>query len=86
MGQGHAALEVVDHNGLYVALVVGTGGGVAYMTHGDVPLAQGMKPLGREYLADQSHIAAGGKNPLIVDHDAGALLAPMLQGKQAIIG
>ena len=86
MGQGHAPLEVVNHDRLYVALVVRAGGGIAHMAHRDVPLSQGMEPLGREHLADQPHIAAAGEYPLIVDHDSGALLAPVLQSEQAVIG
>ena len=85
MGQSHTPFEVVDNDGLYVALMVGAGGGIAHMAYGDISLAQRFQPLGRKYFTDQSHVAAGGEHPPVVDHDAGALLSPVLQSKQAVI-
>ena len=86
MGQGHAALIVVDQNGLHIALVVAAGGAVAHMTHGNVSLAQRIQPLLGEHLADQTHIPVRSKYSVIIHHNARALLSAVLQRIQGIIG
>ena len=85
MGQGHAALVVVDDQGLHVALVVRAGGGVAHMAHGDVAAAQGLQPLRREHIVYKAHIPVGTENAVVIDHHAGAFLAPVLQGEQTVV-
>ena len=86
VGQGHAALVVVHQDGLDVALVVGPGGAVAHVAHGDGAGAQGAEPLLRKHVVHQPHIPVGGEKPVIVHYDARALLPPVLQGIQGIVG
>ena len=86
VGQGHPALVVVDDNGLGVALSVGAGGSVAHMAHNDVTGSQLLKPLFWENIVYKSFITVGGKNAVIIDHDACALLTTVLQGKKPVIG
>ena len=77
---------MVYQNRLNVALVVGAGGAVAHVAHGDVAGAQGLEPFPGEHLADQAHVPPGGKEAVVVHHNAGALLAPVLQGIECVIG
>ena len=84
--QGHPALVMVDNNGLGVALAVGAGGGVAHMTYNDVAGAQLLQPFLWKNIVYKSFITVGGKNAIIIDHDACALLTTVLQGKKPVIG
>ena len=86
VGQGHPALVVVDDDGLGVALAVGAGGGVAHMTYNDVAGAQLLQPFLWKNIVYKSFITVGGKNTIIIDHDACALLTTVLQGKKPVIG
>ena len=86
VGQGHAALVVVHQDGLDVALVVGPGGAVAHVAHGDGPRAQRAEPLCREHVVHQPHVPVGGEDPVVVHRDAGALLPPVLEGIQGVVG
>ena len=86
VGQGHAALVVVHQDGLDVPLVVGPGGAVAHVAYGDGARAQGAEPLRRKHLVHQPHIPVRGEHAIIVHRDAGALLAPVLEGVQGVIG
>ena len=56
------------------------------MAHGDVPAAQRLQPALREHLAHQSHVPVRGEYAVVIDHDAGALLPPVLQGVKGIVG
>ena len=85
VGQGHAALVVVDQDGLDIALVVAAGGTVADVAHGDVAGAQRPEPLLGEDLAHEAHVPVGGEDTVVVDGDARALLAPVLQGIKRVI-
>ena len=86
VGQGHAALVVVHQDGLDVPLVVGPGGAVAHVAYGDGARAQGAEPLRRKHLVHQPHIPVRGEHAIVVHRDAGALLAPVLEGVQGVIG
>ena len=86
VGKSHAALVMVDDQGLDVALVVRTGGGVAHVAHHNVAQAQRGQMLRGEHLVDQARVPVRGEHAVIVDDDAGALLAPVLEGKKAVIG
>ena len=86
MGQRHAALEMVHQNWLDVPLVVAAGGAVAHMAHGDGAGPQLRQALPGKHLVHQAHIPVGGKHAIVIDNNSGALLSPVLQGVQRIIG
>ena len=77
---------MVDDHGLGVGAALAPGGGVAYMAHGHAAPAQPLQHLGGEYLADQAHVFVAGDHAAVVDGDARALLAPVLQGVEGVIG
>ena len=85
VAQGHGALHMVDDHGLGVGAALPAGGGVAHMAHGDAAGAQALQDLRGEYLADQSHVLVAGDDAVVVDGDAGALLAPVLKGVQGVV-
>ena len=86
VGQRHAALIVVDQNGLDVALVVRTGGTVAHMADGDIAKSQRAEPLLGKHIADQPHVPPGAEQAVIVDNDTGTFLPAVLKGVQSVIG
>ena len=86
MGQRHAALIVVDQNGLDVALVVRTCGTVAHMADGDVAKPQRAEALLGKHIADQPHVPPGAEQAVIVDNDTGTFLPAVLKGVQSVIG
>ena len=86
MGQGHAALLVVDLNGLAVAPDRGSSGAVAGVAYRHGPPGQPGQRLAAEHLPHQPQILVGGKYPVVVDHDAAALLPPVLEGVEAVVG
>ena len=77
---------MVDDQGLGVDTALVAGGGVADMAHGHVAGAQVLQDLGGKDLADQSHILVAGDDAVVIDGDAGALLAPVLEGIQGVVG
>ena len=85
VGDGHASLLMVDLNRLAVAPYGGPCGAVACMTHGHGPLGQAVQGVNGKHLAHQSHILAGGKHPIVIDHYSAALLSPVLEGVQSIV-
>ena len=84
MGQRHAALEMVHQNWLDVPLVVAAGGAVAHMAHGHGAV-EALKGLLVKHLADQAHILVKGLLPVVDGRDSAGLLAPVLQGVQAVV-
>ena len=86
VGQGHAALLVVDLNGLAVAPVGGPGGAVAGVAHRHSSPGESVQNLFGEDLPHQPQVLVGGEHPVVVDHDAAALLSPVLESIQAVIG
>ena len=84
--QRHPPLVVVDDDGLGIALAVGAGGGIADVPHDDVSAPQPLEALLRKNLVDQPLVPIGGKYSVIVDCDPRALLSPVLEGEQPIIG
>ena len=85
MGKGHAALMVVDDQGLDVALVIRAGGGITHMAYHDIALAQGSQMLRCEYLVHKARIPEGCEYAVIIDDDTGALLSPVLEGEKAVV-
>jgi hypothetical protein len=79
MGQGHMAFLVIDFDGLAVIAVCSTGGTVAGMPDGHGSLWQRIQDTAAEYLTDETDVFMGNKHTVIVNHDAAAFLAPMLQ-------
>ena len=84
--QRHPAFMVIDDDGLGVALAVGAGGSIADVSHDDVAGPQLFDALLWENLVDQPLVAIGGEHPVIIDRDPRALLPPVLEGKQPVIG
>ena len=82
VGQSHGSLDVVDHNGLGIAAVGLAGGAVAYMAQGGKPLPQRGQGSGGKDVSCKPQPLVGGENPVVVDHDAAALLPPVLEGQQ----
>ena len=78
VGQGHAALVVVDHDGLGVEPPVPSGGGVAHMAHGHGAGTQVVQDLRGKDLAHQPHVLVVPEQTVVADHNAAALLAPVL--------
>lgn len=53
VGEGHAALHVVDDDRLGVVAVIAAGRAVAHMTDGDAAGAERVEPVGREDVVDE---------------------------------
>ena len=83
--QRHAALDVVDHQRLGVEAGVGAHGAVAHVRHGHLSRAQRVQGFGGEDVADQPRALVAVDDAVVVDGDAAALLAAMLQGVESII-
>ena len=86
MCQCHAPFVVVDDDGLHIAFVIGTSGGITDMADYNVALSQRLQPVRCKHIVYQTHIPVGGKNAVVVDNDAGTFLPTVLQRKQTIIG
>ena len=85
MRQRHAALDVVDHNGLGVQAVAVAGGAVAHMAHGHVARAQAVQHILGEHIVHQADVLIRIEQAVVVHHNAAALLAAVLQGEQAVV-
>ena len=83
--QGHMSFLVIDLDGLAVAPVGGPGCAVAGMAHRHSPLGQPVQRLAGKDLPHQPQVLAGGEYPVVVDHNAAALLSTVLEGIQAVI-
>ena len=79
------ALQVIDLNGLAVAQVVAPGGAVADMTHRQLTLGEFLQGLLSKDFPHQTQPLVGGEDPVVVHHNAAALLPPVLQGEEAVV-
>ena len=86
VGQGHFALHVVDDNGLGVGPVGAAGGAVAHMADGNGALGKFVQLLPVKHVGQQAKILVDCEEPIVIDHNAAALLTPVLQSKQPIVG
>ena len=86
MGQGQGAFTVVYHNGLGVVSVCGAGGAIAHMAYCHVPLAQPGQGFWGKYLLHQADVLVGGNDAVVAHGNAAALLPPVLQSKETIVG
>ena len=86
VGKGHAALEVIDHQGLGVQGGIGAGGGVTDVSHSDLAGSKALQPLPGKCLACQPHTPPDGEHPIVVHGNASTLLAAVLEGKEPVIG
>src|SRR5579885_872106 len=75
----------VEHQRLHVFGAVRAGGGVARVADSNVPLQFGKIVFGKG-LRDQSHLPMRIEPRAVACHDAGALLAAMLERVEAEIG
>ena len=83
--QRHFPLLMIDLNRLAVSAAGTAGRAVAHMADGHIPLRQTRKRIGRKDFADQPDVLMRGKNTIVVDDNAAALLPTVLQGIQAVI-
>ena len=81
------AAEAIDHKRLRILQRARTGRRIARMTDGARPL-QAFQISGAENLRDQTHVAMHlkGAARAVRGHDAGALLAAMLEREQTVVG
>ena len=77
---------MVDLDGLAVAPVGGPGGAVAGVAHRHSSLGEPVQRFTGEHLPHQPKVLVGGEHPVIVDHDAAALLSPVLEGIETVVG
>ena len=90
-GLTYRGLFALQHRGQESAGIAVNDDGVI-TCHKDVGLVseaftpEALQRLGGERLADQTHVLMAGDDAVVVDGDAGALLAAVLQRKQAAIG
>ena len=85
VGQRHAALDVVDHQRLGVGATGAAHGAVAGVADGHLPGGQPFEHVCGEHVVDQAHVLVAGDQAVVVDRDAAALLAPVLQCVQAVV-
>ena len=86
VGQGHIALNVAQNQGLGVYAAHVAGGGVPHMADGDVAFAQFFQAGGGKDVGDQAVIPVAGEDAVVVDRDAAAFLASVLQSVKGEIG
>ena len=85
VGKGHFALHMIDHNGLGIGPIGAAGGAVAHVAYGNIAQGILLQVLPVKRVGQQSQVLVNGKIAVAVHHNAAAFLAPMLQGKQAIV-
>ncbi len=78
-------LLMIDLNGLAVPPAGGSGGAVAGVTHRHCPPGQPVQNVTVEHLAHQPQVLVGGKDAVIIDYNAAALLPPVLKGIEPIV-
>ena len=86
VGQGQLALLVVDLDGPAVAPAGGAGGGVAGVGDHHLPLREGGQHLFGKDLVDQAQVLVGSEDAVVIHDDAATLLAPVLEGEEAVVG
>ena len=79
MGEGHAALDVPDDQRLGVLAALAAGGAVAAVADGHAAAGQLAEDVLGEHLAQEPRVHVAGDDPVVVDGDAAALLAAVLQ-------
>ena len=88
VGHGQSALEIIQYQGLGILPGAAAGGGISHMAHPQVAL-EVLESIGGEHLVHQAHaLVKPGLTPGtggVADGDAAALLAPVLQCKQAVV-
>ena len=84
--QGHAALDVADDYGLGVLAGASAGGAVAAVADGHLAGGQLAHDVLGEHLVDQADVLVAGDDAVVVDGDAAALLAAVLQRVERAVG
>ena len=84
-GKGHGALDVADNQRLHVRALRGAGG-IQYMANRHAAAAQVGQYLLIKGVRHQADIAVGADHAVIVDRNAAALLASVLQGVERHVG
>ena len=70
---------MADDEGLDIAQIPASGGGVTHMAESHVSSAERLKPVGGKYVRYQTVALVMGEHPVIIDGDPAGLLAPVLQ-------
>ena len=86
MGNGHVAFLVIDLDGLAVLPVGGPGGAVTGVPHRHGPPGKPVQGVLAEHIPHQTQVLIGGENAVVIDHNAAALLAPVLEGVKPVVG
>lgn len=84
-GKGHGALDVADNQRLHVRALRGAGG-IQYMANRHAAAAQIGQYLLIKGVRHQADVAVGTDHAVVVDRDAAALLASVLQGVERHVG
>ena len=84
-GKGHGALDVADNQRLHVRALRGAGG-IQYMANRHAAAAQVGQYLLIKGVRNQADVAVGTDHAVVVDRDAAALLASVLQGVERHVG
>ena len=81
-----AALDVADDYGLGVLAGAAAGGAVAAVAYGHLTGGQLAHDVLGEHLVHQTHVLVAGDDAVVVDGDAAALLAAVLQRVERAVG
>ena len=85
--QGHAALDVAHHQRLGLAAAGNAGLGIAAVAQGHLAvLRQVGHHVPGEHIVHQAQVPVVADDPVVVDGHAAALLAPVLQSVEGVVG
>ena len=84
--QCNSSLDMIDHNGLCVVAVIGTGGAVADMPDGNLTASETVENIRSKNVVDKTDVLVGGKGALVIDDNAAGFLPAVLKCEQSVIG
>lgn len=85
VGERHAALDMIDDQGLGVFAALPAGCGVADVPHRQLASAELLQALWREDLTDKAEVPISRYDAVVVDGNAAALLSPVLEREQGAV-
>ena len=85
VGERHAALDMIDDQGLGVFAALPAGCGVADVPHRQLASAELLQALWREDLTDKAEVLISRYDAVVVDGNAAALLSPVLEREQGAV-
>ena len=86
VGNRKLALQMINLNGLAVAHSHAAGGTIADVTDGDLTFGKILHFLMGEDFINETDAVVGSEHAVVIDNDAAAFLAPVLQGIETVIG